>query len=468
MTDLLSYQHYYLVGIKGVAMTALAQMLHDAGKQVRGSDTDEIFVTQELLEQHSIVLDSGFDSPLPPETEAVIYTSAHQSDSNPQVKEAISRNIPTISQAEAIADLFNRQKGIAVSGVGGKSTTSAMIAWILEKTGRDASFFVGVGNIPGLNKTGRWNPNAEYFAAEADEYVINPKASETGEEIIPKFSFLHPFITVCTNLMFDHPDVYKDFEHTKDVYNTFFAQTAAEGALIVNEKDIAEIGSSQAQLLTFGESPTSTISLRSFSAKEGSTTTIFSYDNNEYTLVMRVPGKYNAMNALAAILACKIAGVGIEASIDALASFNSTKRRFEFIGEKNGVKYYDDYAHHPNEVESVIKALKEWYPHQRAVIAFQSHTFTRTKRLFDEFVNSFAAADEVVMIDIFSSARESFDPTITSTLLCEAITKKFGVPAKNVGSVENLAEFCKTELKSGDVFITVGAGNIYEVHELLS
>lgn len=473
MTNFLNYQHYYLVGIKGVAMTALAQMLLDAGKEVRGCDVAEEFVTQELLDKRGVQVDIGFDQPLPNNTDVVVYTSAHQSNDNPQVQTALANNIPTITQAEAIAEFFNRQKGIAVSGVGGKSTTSAMITWILEKLDKQPSFFVGVGNIPGLEKTGQWHPDAEYLVAEADEYVTNPRAAETGEEIIPKFSFLKPFISICTNLQYDHPDVYRNFEHTKQVYGQFFAQTNPGGALIINDEDEATIRSmpeltdARFPILTYGHNHNNAIDLVHFTAATGKTVSRFVCDNESYELTLQVPGTYNVMNALAAILACKQIGINPQDAAHALSSFRSTKRRFEYIGEKNGVHYYDDYAHHPHEISSVIEALNEWYPTQRKVVAFQSHTFTRTKELFDDFVDSFANAEEVVMIDIFSSAREKFDPTITSTILCQAIHDKFGIPATNVGTIENLATYCKENLKPADVFLTLGAGDIYKVHELM-
>ena len=237
MIDILSFENFYLVGIKGVAMTSMAQLLVDAKKTVSGSDVEEKFVTQEILDQLQVKIDLNFTAPLPADTDCVIYTAAHQALKNPQVEQAINKKIPAISQAEAVASLFNQQLGIAVCGVGGKSTVSAMISWILNDLKHDFSFSVGVGNIPGINKTGQWKPSAKYFAIEADEYVINPQAN--GEEkIIPRFSFLKPKLTVCTNLKFDHPDVYRDFEHTKQVYNDFFRQIKPDGQLIVNYDDL--------------------------------------------------------------------------------------------------------------------------------------------------------------------------------------------------------------------------------------
>ena len=464
MIDILSFNNFYLVGIKGVAMTSMAQILIDAGKKVAGSDLEEEFVTQEILDKLRIKIDLSFTKILPSDIDCVIYTAAHQALENPQVKQALDKKIPVISQAEAVASLFNQQAGVAVCGVGGKSTVSAMITWVLNDLKHDFSFSVGVGNIPGINKTGQWNPEGKHFVIEADEYVIDPQA---GFDAQARFSFLKPEITVCTNLKFDHPDVYQDFNHTKQVYNQFFAQIKPEGKLIINYDDLDHVDSTKITSLTFGENPQATLSLESYQSELGQTLSQFSYQNQTYDLKLQLPGKYNVINALATILATIQLGIDPQQAADSLASFASTKRRFEFIGQKNQVSYYDDYAHHPHEVAAAITALSDWYPSPRKVIAFQSHTYSRTKKLFSEFVDSFAEADEVVMIDIFSSAREKADLSVSSDKLCQAINQKYRIPAENLKTINNLAVYCKNNLKPGDVFITLGAGDIYQVHHLV-
>lgn len=466
MIDILSFNNFYLVGIKGVAMTSMAQLLIDAHKTVTGSDVEEEFVTQEILNRLQIKIDLNFTADLPSDIDCVIYTAAHQALENPQVKQALSKKIPVISQAEAVASLFNQQLGIAVAGVGGKSTVSAMISWILNELKSDFSFSVGVGNIPGINKTGQWNPSGKYFVIEADEYVINPQIKQS-EEIVPRFSFLKPEIAVCTNLKFDHPDVYKNFDHTKRVYNDFFRQIKAGGKLVVNYNDLNHIDDSAIPTLTFGEDPQATLSLKNYHSQLGQTSGEFTYQDKTYHLKLKLPGKYNVINALAAVLALAQVGIDPQQAADSLTTFSSTKRRFEFIGEKNQITYYDDYAHHPHEVKAAITALKDWYPQQRKVIAFQSHTYSRTKELFNDFVDSFAEADEVVMIDIFSSAREKADLSVSSDKLCESINKKYHLPAQNLKSLTNLAKYCQTQLNSGDIFITLGAGDIYQVHNMV-
>jgi UDP-N-acetylmuramate--alanine ligase len=458
---MLNYTSFYLVGIKGVALTALAQCLLDAGKRVRGSDVAEDFVTKELLANRNLEIDIGFEIEIPSDVECVIYTAAHQGQFNPQVKQAQTKGLPTLSHAEALGELFNRKKGIAVCGVGGKSTTSAMIAWILEKTGHSPSFAIGVGNIPGLEKTGQWSADSEYFVAEADEYVTDPSAPSRGEAITPRFSFLKPYVTVCTNLKFDHPDVYRDFEHTKETYQTFFDQIKEGGVVVTNAEDHLR---SSTTILTFGENGAD-FQLTNYQAKEGLTTGSLTFNNQSFDLELQIPGHFNLLNAVAAVAASQVIDIDLDEAVGALKTFRSTKRRSEFIGEKQGVKYYDDYAHHPNEVKSVIQAFKEWFPEQRLVVAFQSHTFSRTKALFNDFIEAFEQADEVVMIDIFASAREAFDESVTSDMLCQAIQDRYPqIQAQNVKTIEALAEYLQTKLKPGDVCLTVGAGDIYQVH----
>lgn len=469
MTDLLSYQHFHLIGIKGVAMTALAQILVDAGKNVTGTDVTQDFVTKKILAELGIKVSYDFAADFPKETEVVIYTAAHGGPSNPMVLKTKQAGLVVISHAEALAYFFNLKAGIAVCGVGGKSTTSAMISFIFEKI-KPQSFAVGVGDISGLGKTGQWLADSQYFVAEADEYVVDPSAPARGEKIIPRFSFLRPAVAACTNLDFDHPDVYRDFDHTKEVYLSFFHQLKQGGVLVVNGDDrdlLALAKKSGRTYLTFGESKGCDLTLLAYEVKSGQTVSKISFENKEYTLNLIVPGKYNVMNALAALLAAYKSGVSLETSIKSLADFSSTRRRFEFLGEKNGVKYYDDYAHHPDEILSVIGAFNDWCPDSHKVIAFQSHTYSRTKELFFQFADSFRHAEKLVMIDIFPSAREKIDPTITSDLLCAEINRRYpNLKAENLKTNENLAQYFKT-LPTGTAVLTIGAGDIYEVHDLV-
>lgn len=454
-------------------MTALAQCLLDAGKHVRGSDVEEAFVTQHILDKRQIQVDIGFEHELPADTECVIFTAAHQATQNPQVATARSRGIPTLTHAEALAQIFNAKQGLAVCGVGGKSTTSAMIAWILATQTPAPSYAVGVGDILGWGKTGQWTPESQYFVAEADEYVTDPTAPSRGEPLVPRFSYLSPQVIVCTNIAHDHPDVYPTIEDTRMAYRNFFQKLPAGGTLVWNADNVelqtltAELGRSDITLVTFG-TQAGQYQLSDLRYSEGHTSANLTADGQTYQLELPIMGAHNLNNAVAAVAAAAAVGVAVQTSVEALRSFKSTSRRAEFIGEKHGVLYYDDYAHHPSEVAAIIAAAKSWYPTRRVVIAFQSHTFTRTRTLFDEFVQAFAAADEVAMIDIFPSAREAFDPEMSSDLLCDAIRQAFpSKPAQNFKTIPQLATHLRETLKAGDVCLTVGAGDIYHVHELI-
>lgn len=456
-------------------MTSLAQCLADMGKTLTGSDVEEDFVTKEVLATiEAEILPFSEIENLHSTTyhlQLLIYTSAHGGPQNPEVLWAKQNGIPTLSQAEALAQLFNAKNGIAVCGVGGKSTTSAMITWILETLKFKPSFSVGVGKVVGMDRTGRWNEESEYFVAEADEYVIDPKA----EIPTPRFSFLKPQIIVCTNLKFDHPDVYKTFGDTKEAYLQFFNNLKQTGKLIINgdDNELLQLAKaflqsrSDAQLITYGANPSNDYILSGYIIENGQSKSLLTSNNLPPTnITLQIPGLFNHFNATAAVIASSFITTSVNESAQALNDFKSTQRRFEFIGEKSGIKYYDDYAHHPNEISSAIQALSDFFPTQRKVIAFQPHTFSRTKQLFDDFVDSFAQAEEVLLLDIFASARESFDSSITSENLVRAIREKYPkIHIQNISSVEKLAEYCQRELKAGDVMITLGAGDIYQVHD---
>ena len=450
-------------------MTSLAQILVDLGKTVRGCDVAEAFVTQRILDTLPILIDTGFENTLPQDTDCVIFTAAHQGADNPLVKKAVALNIPTYSQAEALGEVFNAQKGVAVCGVGGKSTTSAMITWILSKLGYNPSFSVGVGAIIGLEKTGNWNPDSDFFIAEADEYVTNPQEVQKGAAPVPRFSYLHPYCTVCTNYSYDHPDVYKSFEETKEAFTNFFTNIKPDGVLIVNHKDLPHLTTHSAPTVqSFGTSEDCDYSYTYIEAesKPGSTRATIRAHGTQYDLTLTVPGRYNVENAVAALAACDAIGIPLEAAVAALETFNSTQRRFEYKGEKNGVTFFDDYAHHPSEIKAVLDAVATWYTDHEVYIAFQPHTYSRTLSLLDDFATVLRTAPNLLLLEIFASAREPKTDAVSSNLLKETILKKgYTQEIPVFKDYTELAEHCK-KLPKGSVCITLGAGDIYKVHSL--
>lgn len=471
-------QHIHLTGFKGVAMASIAQCFHDMGKTLSGSDVAEKFVTETVLQQTGIQPYVSFASEhVPSYTELLIYTSAHNGPNNPEVVWAKSQNIPVLSQAEALAELFNQKKGIAVCGVGGKSTTSAMITWIFSQLHIPVSFSVGVGRIAGLSKTGQWDPQSEYFIAEADEYVTDPSAAQRGETITPRFSFLHPNIIVCTYLAFDHPDVYKDYEHTKQTFLDFFRNLKQNGTLIINgdQPELVQLADelkttrSDVTVLTFGEQDKNSLQVHPLQYVDGQVESSITLTQKDLPVILSVPGKHNLINACAALLACTQSDIDISQAIESLLSFHSTQRRFEYKGIHDGVKYYDDYAHHPRELKIVIQTLKEMFPKSPIYVIFQPHTFSRTKALLSEFIEVLAQAPHLILMDIFASARENFDDSITSKMLVDQIKAVSpNSDIRYIPSIAEVADFCTHDLPRESVCITLGAGDIYQVHDKIA
>jgi len=221
---------------------------------------------------------------------------------------------------------------------------------------------------------------------------------------------------------------------------------------------------SDIQIITFGDEKNSEIYLSNLSFGNAETKYSITSQSQTYNGKLLLPGKYNCMNATAAITAANIAGISIYSAMKHLETFRSTKRRFEYVGEKNGVKYYDDYAHHPEELKAVITAARDFFLGKKVLIAFQPHTYSRTKALFNEFAESLNVPEDIVLLDIFASARESADDTVSSKMLVDAVKKLGKENIQFIGSVDQFSDFLKMNEGGFEVVLTLGAGDIYQVH----
>lgn len=458
-------KHIHFVGIKGVGMTATALCCQDLGIQVTGSDLDEDFVTQDVLEQRHISITAGFSpETLPNSADFVVFTGAHRGPANPQVKHAQSLKIPTITQAEAVGHLMTDKIGISVCGVGGKSTTSAMIASILDSANLSPSFLVGVGNINNLGIPGRYVKTSLHFVAEADEYATAP-----GVDSTPKFLHQKPEIIVCTNIALDHPDIYSSLSAVQQAYRKFFETLNPTGILIANGDDpniLPLLSDLSCQVLTFGHQSHNDYQLVSTTHSPENQHVTIQKSDQSFSFDLQVPGTYNALNALSAFAVADQQKVDHHLIKSGLASFTSTLRRFQKIATHQGINYYDDYAHHPSEIKAVLQAAKSFLPNTRLIVIFQPHTYSRTKALFDEFAHAFTDADELIIAPIYPSAREDPDPTITSKLLAERISE-FHTHVQHLDSISNIVKYLKNHAKPDDTVITLGAGDIYKLHNYI-
>lgn len=428
-------------------MTALALAYQDAGWEVQGSDTKDFQITDEPLKARGIKV---FEKFTPrniwklkkmvwvPAVDKLIYTGAHHGAQNVEVKWAASRGVPVMNYAQALGEFFSAKKQICVCGVGGKTTVSAMIATILYETGQDPSWIVGTSAISSLPASGHFG-KGDWAVIESDEYTADPGADKT-----PKFMYMNPKIIVCTNIRHDHPDIYPTEQDTIQAYIKFFGKLPKNGILLV---------SSQVKNIV-GASPDAKV-----------------YDNDPKLQelvkgIIQVPGEYNVKNAMAAVSVAESIDIPRKKALEALTKYTGSKRRFELIADINGVKVYDDYAHHPHEIESLLSAGRQKFPDKKIKFVFQPHTFSRTKALFDQFADSLKGVDEVILDPIFASAREAVDTEISSEMLAKRINETGG-KAVFIANRQKLVKYLIKTSKPGEVIFTVGAGNLYEIHSEL-
>jgi UDP-N-acetylmuramate--alanine ligase len=466
--NLAKLKHVHFTGIKGVGMAALALYFQDMGIMVSGSDVDETFVTDETLKKRKVEWNVGFGKRnLSPKPDLLITTAAHGGLSNREVVYANKLKIPVLTYAEALAEVSKSKECITVCGVGGKTTTSSMIAVVMDTAGADPSYVIGVGDIYPLGSAGRYKKNSRIFICEADEYAISP-----GVDNRAKFSLLSPKVIVATNLEHDHPDIYKDIEATKKVFLEFFAKIPKYGLLVVNSdnKNLSGIlPSLKVPLVTFGFTEKPDYQVKSVTIKNQKTH--FDLYNRKSRKLMRglqinIPGEFNVLNATAAAIVADFYKVPEEKIREGLARYLGCRRRFEEVLHYNGAVFIDDYAHHPTEIQLVLKSARQYLRGRRIIAIFQPHTYSRTKALFSQFSRSFDNADIVGFMDIYSSAREKKDNSVSSKMLAET-TRKNKENSFYLGGHNSALSWIKKNVKIGDVVLTMGAGDIFHLYEYL-
>lgn len=456
--DINKFKRIHFVGIKGVAMTALAVWAKEAGYTVTGSDVEEVFPTDEVIAKAKITTQSDFSASnlgahIKPDL--VIYTGAHGGKENAEVVEAEALGIPTLPHGKALGLIMADKKQVSVAGSHGKTTTTAMIATVLSHAGYDPSWAVGCGEIRGLGLPGHFG-KGDIFVAEADEYITDPSHDKT-----PRFLWQHPDILVVTNIDFDHPDAYASLTDVQDAFVALKGQQKGEKLTIINADDKESSLLIHGNTLTYGTSSGSQFQVTG--VRFGEERTFFTLVQNGMTIrefALKVPGKHNALNGAAAAIACKQLGLSWEQITRGLLAFGGTKRRFELVGEVGGMKVIDDYAHHPKEIMATLAAARRWYPKQRIFAVFQPHTYSRTKALLSEFAGAFRDAYEVILTDIYASARETGTLGISGkTLVAETMKRHRNVSyAPGFGAVQKLL---LAHAKPNDVIIFMGAGSIY-------
>src|SRR5262245_30798268 len=444
----------HFVGIGGIGMSGIAELLANLGYEVSGSDAKRSEVT-DRLETLGARIAIGHDRTHVGAADVVVVSSAIRGD-NPEVAEAEARGIPVIPRAEMLAELMRLRYGIAIAGAHGKTTTTSMTALVLERAGLDPTAVIG-GRLSAFGSNARLG-RGEYMVVEADE-------SDRS------FLKLSPTIAVVTNIDREHMESYGSWEHLQQTFADFANKVPLYGAVVACADDAAvreQLPRLTRRVISYGldDSPREVradvtgrgIRLHAFGSACGVTLRTPSRETLLGELRLRVPGRHNLLNALAAIAVGLEVGVPFARIASALDEFKGAERRFQLRGEANGVMVVDDYGHHPTEIAAVIAAARAGIG-RRVVIVFQPHRYSRTAQLLHEFGIALNAADEVVLTDIYG-AGESPIAGVTVDALADVVRQGGHVPVRVVRSFDDLPEAVAGLSRSGDLVITLGAGSI--------
>lgn len=446
--------HIYFIGIGGISMSGLAEILLTENFRVSGSDRTPSELTHKLEACGATVYYGQQEENLTPDIDLVVYTSAIRSD-NPEMIAAGRLNIPMLTRAQLLGQMMRNYKiPIAISGTHGKTTTTSMISQILLEDHDDPTLSIGgiFKPIDGNIRVG----SSDYFVTEACEYTNS-------------FLSLFPKIGIILNIEEDHLDFFKDIRDIRSSFRKFALLLPADGTLIING-DIdhyEEITDGLAcRVITYGSSSAFDYSPSeiTYDASGCPSFYLMRKDGKKESFTLRVPGEHNVYNALAAIALADVLSVSTEVSARALLAFGGTDRRFEYKGKVNGFTIIDDYAHHPTEIAATLNAAKN-YPHKTIWCVFQPHTYTRTKAFLKDFAKSLSLADEVVLADIYA-AREK-DTLGISSLTLQAEIEKLGHRCYYFSSFEKIQNFLLENCTKDDLLITMGAGDIVKIGENL-
>lgn len=448
----------HLIGIGGAGMSGIAEVLAFEGYRITGSDIANSAMTERLSNMGATIF-IGHKADNVAQADVVVVSSAID-EQNPEIQAAKANRIPIVRRAEMLAELMRFRHGIAVAGTHGKTTTTSLIASIFAQAELDPTFIIGgLLNSAGSNaKVGK----SEYLIAEADESDAS-------------FLHLQPMVSVVTNIEEDHMDTYDgDLEKMKDTYVEFIHNLPFYGlAVVCVDSEVARelLLRFARPTITYGEAEDADYRLCDFSQDQSqSHFRVCSKDGDDITVTLNMPGKHNALNAVAAIAVAKDHGISNEAILQALENFEGVGRRFQHYGSFNNevgeVMLVDDYGHHPSEVDMTIKAAKSGWPDKRLVMIYQPHRYSRTRDLYEDFVKVLCDVDKLLLLDVYS-AGEAPIVGADSKSLCRSLRQR-GVEPIHISDHAELAKVLANTMQDGDLVLTQGAGNIGKIVKQLA
>ena len=448
-----SIKKIHFVGIGGIGMSGIAEILIDQGFKVSGSDRALSEVTERLQSLGAKIYEGHKAENIAADVDTLVYSSAVGAE-NPELIEAGRRKIPTVRRAEMLAEVMRLKYGIGIAGTHGKTTTTSMVSLVLLEGGFDPTVIVG-GKLSGLGGTNARLGKGDFIVVEADEFDRS-------------FLSITPTIAVMTTLETDHLDCYRDLEDIKGAFIQFANKVPFYGFIVLclDEPALQDIMSqiSKKKLLTYGLTPQADIQAIDIQHRENTSTfTVVRGFDDLGKITLQIPGKHNIQNALAAIAVGLQLGVPFSKVKAGIEKFVGVYRRWEKKGEANGITVYDDYAHHPTECRATLSGVKAGW-RRRVVCVFQPHLYSRTRDFYEEFGKAFLLADVLVLTDVYP-AREEPIQGVTGELIANA-AKQFG--HKDVHYIQDkkqLPEYLKKNTRTGDIVITMGAGDIWKYGE---
>ena len=446
--------HVHFIGIGGISMSGLAEILLEEGFTISGSDAKQSALTDSLAQKGATIYIGQKASNLSIRPALVVYTAAIRED-NEEFKAAVDAGIPMLSRAELLGQIMdNYEKSIAVSGTHGKTTTTSMISQILLVAKADPTISVGgiLEAIGGNIRVG----GSEVFITEACEYTNS-------------FLHFHPKYSIITSVEAEHLDFFKDIDDIRRSFHEFAGNTAHDGVLIINGQIAAldQITNNlSCSVTTYGLCENDDFYAKNITYNDHAcgTYTLMHKTEDLGTVSLSVPGRHNVSNSLAAIALCLNLGLPLDVIKKGLLQFGGTKRRFEYKGTKNGITVIDDYAHHPTEVAATLTAARN-YPHGRIICVFQPHTYSRTKAFLSDFARVLSMADIVVLADIYAAREKNTIGISSKDLLAEL--QKNGQESYYFPSFDEIEKFLSEKCINNDLLITMGAGDVYLIGEHL-
>ncbi|ALP39093.1 UDP-N-acetylmuramate--alanine ligase [Paenibacillus sp. IHB B 3084] len=451
---MITSEHVHFIGIGGYGMSAIARVMLEMGYTVTGSDVASQELTEKLAAKGAKIY-LGHTPEHVTGADIVVYSTALSRDNVERVA-AEELNIPTLHRSQMLARLLNERKGVAVAGAHGKTTTSSMIALVMERCNVDPTYIIG-GEITNLGTNAKAG-KSEFVVAEADE--------SDGS-----FLQYHPWQGIVTNIEADHLENYDgDFNRLKSAYVQFLSQIRPDGAAIVcaDDQNVREmLPQIQTRVITYGVEHEADYTATDIQLGDRRLSFTMNRKGTALgTIELSVPGKHNLYNAMASVISCLEAGIPFEQIAAAIVEFHGAKRRFQVLGESNDILVIDDYAHHPTEIEATISAAT--VTGKRIIAVFQPQRYSRTFFLLDAFSRAFSEANEVIITDIYSPAGEKQIEGVHSSKLVDLIVQNSNANAIYLPTKEAVIDELKDRLQPGDLVLTMGAGDIWRVGDTLA